>query len=279
MHTIRLFTLALALLFVACEAAPEAAATDNAPQTGKSIIVANKVMPAGNEPNPHAEGFNLKGSDNLALGIADSIVKYHGGRKAWDDTRFLEWNFFGARSLTWDKDKSRVRIDQPSKNMVYLLDYSDEKLTGRVRKLGDEITNTDSLSMYLNQANSMFNNDAFWLVHQFKLKDNGVTLKYGGEARTDPQAQRPSFIIDQTFAGVGNTPDNRYRLFVDKVTYRINTWQFFPRAEDTEPAIETPWSGYLPYGDIMLSGDRGGRFQLTGISAKKQMSERVFTEF
>lgn len=276
MRLLTLLFCALALL-VACDSTTPAAETET--PASKSINVSPKVLPAGNEPNPGAEGFNRSGSDNLAIMLADSVMKYHGGRKAWDDARFFHWNFFGARSLTWDKHESRVRIDVPKENMVYLLDYSGEELAGRIRKLGDEVVDEAALAEGLKKAYSMFINDAFWLVHQFKLKDSGVTLKYSGEARIDPQASRPSHIVDQTFAGVGDTPDNRYRLFIDKVTYRINTWQFFRNADDTEPAIETPWNSYLPHGDLLLSGDRGGRFQLTDISVKKKMNERVFTEF
>ncbi len=163
--------------------------------------------------------------------------------------------------------------------MVYLLDYSRDTLSGRVRKLGDEITHPDSLALYLKRANSIFINDAFWLVQQFKLKDAGVTLKFGGDIATDPQAKRPSYILDQTFSGVGDTPNNRYRLYVDKVSYRINTWQFFRNADDEKPAMETPWKGYLPHQGILLSGDRGGRFQLTDISVGGNLRDKVFTEF
>lgn len=271
----------LPLFFVNCEDGSRATdtATDTEAESEKSITITPKVLPIGDEPNPAAPGFDQSGSDNKAIMLADSVMKYHGGRKAWDEARFIHWDFFGARTLTWDKHKRRVRIDAPKDNTVYLLDYSGEELTGRIRKLGDEVSDPEALATGLKRAYSMFINDAFWLVHQFKLKDDGVTLKYGGQSQLDPQVGRPSYIIDQTFSGVGDTPGNRYRLFIDKVTYRINTWQFFRDAADTEPAIETPWKGYLPYGDILLSGDRGERFQLTEISVKKKMNERVFSEF
>lgn len=273
------FLFALTLTFWACDdSSTVAEAEAEAPEGNKTIVVETKVLPRGDEPNPAAEGFNAEASDPEAIQVADSIMKYHGGRQAWDDARFIHWNFFGARTLTWDKHESRVRIDVPKDNMVYLLDYSEEELSGKVRKLGDAVTDPSALQEALSSAYGMFINDAFWLVQQFKLKDAGVTLKMVDE-QVDPQAGRPSFVIDQTFEQVGNTPQNRYRLFVDKVTYRINTWQFFRNAEDTEPAIETPWDGYYPHGDLLISTDRGERFQLTEVSVKKKMNEGVFTEF
>jgi hypothetical protein len=236
-------------------------------------------LPSEAGENPAADGFDLAGSDETAIAIADSIMKYHGGRTAWDNSRFLQWNFFGLRKHYWDKQESRVRIEVPSQNMVYLLDFSSGEPAGRVRKLGDEITNQDSLDYYLGRAFSMWINDSYWLVQQFKLKDSGVTLKYSGDVRLDPLMNRPSYIIDQTFSEVGDTPGNRYRLYVDKTNYRINTWEFYRNATDQEPGIQTPWGDYKPYNGIMLSADRGGRFQLSGISVSEQMPDRVFEEF
>ncbi|MBB4077901.1 hypothetical protein GGR28_000502 [Lewinella aquimaris] len=230
------------------------------------------------DENPPADGFDATGSDERAIAIADSVVKHHGGRQAFDNARFFKWNFFGARTLTWDKEEDRVRIEVPEKQIIYLLDYSDDDLTGAVRKEGVEMTNPDSLAIYLQSANSMFINDSYWLIQPFKLKDSGVTLKYIGE-ETDPKQQRPSEVIELTFKDVGDTPGNRYRLFVDKETYRINTWQFFRNAADEAPAMETPFNGYREYSGILISGDRGGRAQLTDIEVTDSIPESVFTQF
>ncbi|CAH1000280.1 hypothetical protein LEM8419_01431 [Neolewinella maritima] len=228
--------------------------------------------------NPAADGFDLSGSDERAIAIADSVVKYHGGRKAYDDARYFSWNFFGARTLDWDKEEQRVRIEVPSKDIIYLLDYSNDDLTGAVRKEGVEMTDPDSLSIYLQSANSMFINDSYWLVQPFKLKDSGVTLKYVGEMN-DPLKDRASHVLRLTFKDVGDTPGNAYQLYVDGETYRINTWHFFRSADDTEPAIESPFDGYREYEGLLLSGDRGGPKQLTDIVVTNEMDDTVFTQF
>ena len=233
---------------------------------------------AGADLNPAAEGFDEQNSDPEAIAIADSIVKYHGGRRAYDAARYIGWNFFGARNLVWDKEEDRVRIEVPQDSMIYLLDFSGDDLTGAVSKNGTEMTNPDSINLYLQDAYSMWINDSYWLVQPFKLKDSGVTLTYDGEGN-DPQKNLPSEIIELKFTDVGDTPGNKYRLYVDKENYRINTWQFFRAADDAEPAISTPFDGYKDYAGIMLSGDRGGRFQLSNISVSKEMDDTVFTEF
>ncbi len=277
-----LYSFFLACLLLACN---QSAETTEAPAAvvdslgTKRINLEPVVLDGAESPNPAAPGFDAANSDPQAIQVADSIVRYHGGRAAYDAVKYLRWTFFGARTLHWDKENSRVRIDVPQKNMVYLLDFSGPTLSGKVRKLGDEIVQPDTLAKYLAEANSMFINDSYWLVQQFKLKDAGVTLKWGEEMRLDPQANRPSYVIDQTFTAVGDTPGNRYRLYVDKVSYRINTWQFFRNADDTEPTIETPWKGYLPYQGILLSGDRGDRFQLTDIGVSTSIPDRIFDGF
>lgn len=253
-----------ALLFVACGTAPADVPT-------QTVTMADL--------NPAAAGFDEEGSDERAVAIADSVVVAHGGRRAYDSARFFEWNFFGARDLTWDKEDERVRIEVPGEDAIYLLDYSDpDRLTGAVRRGGEEVTQPDSLAKYLRAANSMFINDSYWLVQPFKLKDSGVTLKYVGE-EVDPQENRPSEVIELTFVGVGDTPGNRYRIFIDKENHRFNTWQFFRNAADAEPAISTPYRGYDEHNGIMLSADRGGRFQLSDIAVSNEMDDLVFTEF
>ncbi|WP_157501081.1 hypothetical protein [Lewinella sp. 4G2] len=274
----------LALLLCTCDSAQTGVAEEPAESPEVVSEAQRRVNEASNialvdSPNPAAPGFNVAGSDAKAIRVVDSLVKYHGGRAAYDAARYFRWNFFGARTLSWDKLEKLARINVPEQNTVYLLNYGTTPLSGRIRVKGDEVTDPDALAEGLKKAHSMLINDSYWLVHQFKLKDDGVTLKAAEDVRTDPLATRPSFVIDQTFDGVGETPGNRYRLYIDKVTYRINTWQFFRNADDEEPAMQTPWNGYVPHNGLLLSGDRGGRFQLTDIGVPKLIREREFKEF
>ena len=80
--------------------------------------------------NPAAEGFNEAASDAKAIAIADEVMEALGGRKAWDDTRYIRWTFFGRRTLLWDKQTGNVRIDSPGDSSVYLVNVFDH--TGKV---------------------------------------------------------------------------------------------------------------------------------------------------
>jgi len=151
--------------------------------------------------NPAAEGFNMKGSDAKAVAIADEVMEAMGGRQAWDNTRHLCWNFFGARELVWDKWTGDVRLD--FRNMTFLINVNDDK--GKVFVDGMEITDSDSLQKMVNRGKSIWINDSYWLAMPFKLKDSGVTLKYMGEEQDNQGADCEK--LELTFESVGVTPD------------------------------------------------------------------------
>ncbi len=57
------------------------------------------ITTAHAEDNAPAEGFNAADSDTkaIAIAIADEVMSTMGGRKNWDDTRYITWRFFGFR--------------------------------------------------------------------------------------------------------------------------------------------------------------------------------------
>lgn len=240
------------------------------------ILLLFLLLPFGaisQSENPAAPGFRAMESDPNAIALADSVVAALGGRAAYDQTRYFYWNFFGRRTLLWDKQEGRVRIEIPSQAAIYLLDL--RTMEGRVQQKGVEYTQADSLKKYLERAHAIWINDSYWLVQPFKLKDTGVLLKFIGTGSTPDN--KNAFIIDMTFKAVGLTPQNRYRLYIDQASNRISHWQFYRKADDLEPAMETPYRGYQKYGNIYLSGDRG-KYQLTDIEVLERVPEKAFEE-
>ncbi len=227
---------------------------------------------ATQEVNPPAEEFNLVGSDQKAIKIADEVMETMGGRVSWDTTRYLSWNFFGRRTLIWDKLENRVRIDMVDGSMSAILDMNN--MTGKVALNGVEQTEADSVSKYLDRAKSTWINDSYWLVMPYKLKDSGVTLKYVREDTTQTGASAD--VLQLTFEKVGVTPENKYEVCVDKQSKLVTQWAYYPSANDTTARFVTPWAKYEKKGAIMLSGDRG-QFQLTDINVYAALPEEVFT--
>ena len=226
------------------------------------------------EENPPLEGFDLAGSDPQAIKIADQVMAAQGGRQNWDATHYLAWNFFGNRKLVWDKYTGQVRIDYLKNDTKILVNINDGK--GKVFRQGAEVTQPDSLAKYLDQGKKDWINDSYWVFMPFKLKDSGLTLKYVGEDTT--QAGTLADVLRLTFKGVGTTPNNGYKVYVDKNSHLVTQWAYFQEANQPEPNFTTPWQNYQTYGSIKLSGDRGER-QITDIQVFNELPESVFTSF
>ncbi|WP_181885096.1 hypothetical protein [Pontibacter diazotrophicus] len=237
------------------------------------LMLFQMCQPAGQE-NPPMEGFNMAASDPEAILIADSVMAAQGGRESWDDTRYISWNFFGNRKLLWDKHTGNVRVEHVKDDTKILVNIDTGE--GRVYKDGAEVTQPDSLAKYLQKGKEAWINDSYWLVMPFKLKDSGVTLKYLGEDTT--QVGQQADVLQLTYENVGVTPENKYKVYVDKNTNLVAQWAYFRNADDSVPAFVMPWQDYQSYGQLKLSGDRG-QAKITDIKVLDEVPENAFTSF
>jgi hypothetical protein len=203
--------------------------------------------------NPPQQGFDLRGSDPKAIQIADEVMKALGGRKAWDDTRYLTWNFFGRRTHVWDKYTGDLRFE--NEGTVTILNLNSKK--GRVWRNGQEVTDPAELGKALYDAESAWINDSYWVFMPYKLKDTGVTLKYLGKGTTEAGAS--SDVLELTFENVGRTPQNKYHVYVDDRTRLVTQWNYYQNASDPEPSFKIPWLDWERHGKILLSANRGER--------------------
>lgn len=224
--------------------------------------------------NLPADGFNYEASDPEAIIIADKVMTAMGGRKAWDETRYISWTFFGKRKLLWDKHSGDVRIDFLDKDETLMVNINS--MNGKAAVDGQEITASDSLAGYLSKAKSIWINDSYWLVMPYKLKDSGVSLFYTGSDTTE--TGKESYVLQLAFENVGDTPNNIYNVWVDAETNLITQWAFFRDSEQPHPTFITPWDDYKKYGNIMLAGDRG-KGQLTDIKVLNEVPNGAFTSF
>ncbi len=212
--------------------------------------------------NPAAPGFNELNSDQRAIELADLVMLANGGRKAWDQTKFLKWNFFGSRRHVWNKETGDVVINGIRDTFLITLNIND--MSGSVNYKGEEITQPDSLTKYLQMGKEMWINDSYWVFLPYKLKDSGVTLKHlESLPGNDSLAARE--LVELKFDSVGVTPQNKYVLTIDMDSQRISQWDFYPQSTDSIPRFSTPWTNYQEYGDIMLSSGRG-KYEISEIA-------------
>ena len=222
--------------------------------------------------NPPAEGFNQEDSDLLATLLADKAMQAMGGRKAWDKTRYIRWNFFGRRNHVWDKWTGDVRIEEPSSELTFLMNINTKE--GKVMRGDSEVT--DSLDFYLQRGYELWVNDSYWLVMPFKLKDSGVTLKYLREDTT--LTGKLADVVSLSFENVGVTPQNIYEVWIDADSKLVTQWAYYQDSTTLEPRFITPWADYSRYGEIMLSGDRGN-YKLSDIQVMDEVPKGTFTDF
>ncbi len=234
------------------------------------ILSFNALAQHPAEQNPPAPGFVVHGSDPRAIEIADEVMQALGGRENWDNTRYIQWRFFGKRLHIWDKWTGNLRFEYG--DLLVLMNLNTRE--GNAWKSGEKITQPDSLKKALKYAYEAWINDSYWIFMPYKLKDNGVTLKYAGEGKTTDG--RAADILQLTFKNVGVTPENKYLVYVDKESRLVTQWSFFSNASDREPRFTTPWKNWKRYGKILLSDDRGKR-KHTDIAVFDTLPAPVFT--
>lgn len=214
---------------------------------------------AASDANPAAPTFDVAGSDARAIELADRTMCAMGGRKAWDETRVLAWNFFGRRKHVWDKWTGDYRLDEGERTVLMNLNTGK----GRVFEKGVEVTDEAARAKALASAKSTWINDSYWLVMPYKLKDDGVTLKWKGDGAL-PDG-RTADVLELSFQSVGDTPQNVYHVWIARDTHLVEQWAYFPSREDREPKLTTAWANWMPYGRILLSSDRTAERKLTEI--------------
>jgi len=209
------------------------------------------------EANPAAEGFDLHGSDPQAIEVADRVMVELGGRQAWDETRYLTWSFFGRRRHVWDKQTGDIRIEgvdrETERPYLILMNLHDKQ--GRAWKEGVPVTEPDELAAMLENGESAWINDSYWMFMPYKLKDTGVALKYLQEA--EMLDGRQAEVLQLTFEAVGKTPENKYHVYVATDSGLVEQWDYYANAADEEPRFSSPWHNWRRYGQILLSDNRG----------------------
>lgn len=216
----------------------------------------------------------IKAQSNIekADAIAKEVVNTMGGMENFNNTRFIQWDF-GKRTLYWNKWTGDVRIENPTKEQVIIVNINT--LEGKAYEEGILINDEKKTKKLLNQGKRWWINDSYWLIMPWKLKDPGVTLKHIkiGELPNGNKAD----ILQLTFESVGVTPDNKYWVYADQKDHLIKQWDFFKNFEDADAKFSKPWDNYQKVGNILLSFNRSD-FGPKNVVVKQEFDSEIFNK-
>lgn len=208
-------------------------------------------------------------SDSAGL-LADRVMEWHGGRDAWESTRFLRFDWVveregetaARRSHAWDRWEGDYRLSytRDDGTRVVALFSLPTLASDTLSPVGDVWEGDDRLGgaardSALEQAYRAFVNDSYWLLMPLKWRDPGVHLEYAGHRELPDGETYPT--VHLTFdEGLGVTNDE-YWGFVDPETGKMVAWRF--HLEDDEqkgPVIW--WRDWRTFGpqELKLALDR-----------------------
>lgn len=225
---------------------------------------------------------------------ADSVawrIATYAGAEAWEALPSLRFAFaverdgevtVVARHL-WDRRANRYRVEWPAtapEDSVYVALFTDWPEEGSVFRGGRPVETIGGRPA-LEAARRRTINDTYWLLAPLKLFDPGVTRTHvpdSADARLD--------VVRLAFDdGVGLTPGDRYWLFADRETGRLERWTFLLQGTETPRSFR--WTGYEgvpgPAGEVRLATRKeplgGGNAILTGgLDAPEALDPADFTD-
>ena len=214
-------------------------------------------------------------TDEKAAALVSKMMDAMGGVKQWDELKYVSWTFFGSRHLIWDKVNNRVRIESPGDSSIYLVDLDNS--TGRYAYNGEELLDETTLSEKMKRGKGIWINDMYWLFMPFKLQDPGVTVRY---MRADTTLKGVSSdVLELTFENVGNTPENKYEVYIDQSDHLIKQWDFYAKSDLEEPSRQWPWDNYKDYEGLLLSSERSDNKGPSNVRVYDDLEDKVFTSF
>jgi uncharacterized protein YpmB len=153
-------------------------------------------------------------------------------QKAWDTTAAVSFSFRGNHHYLWDKERNLVHVEWDSKKVL----YNTQTLEGVAYENDKKLTDSEKADA-IKKANDHFNNDSFWLIAPFKLRDAGTTRSIV------MQDNQEALMI--TYASGGSTPGDSYVWLLDK-NYMPKAWRMWVSIIPVG-GLETTWEDWTTF--------------------------------
>ncbi|MDO6600612.1 hypothetical protein [Tenacibaculum sp. 1_MG-2023] len=144
----------------------------------------------------------VKASNPNADNLTNEILKAI-NHEAYKKTNTIEWSFAGRRNYKWDKKNHIVEVSWDTTKVI-LHPNNLEKSAVFFNDKNSSSKNTETIK----KAESLFNNDSFWLVAPHKLFEDGIIRTT--ENIDNKQALRVTYTTG------GSTPGDSYVWLLDE---------------------------------------------------------------
>lgn len=126
------------------------------------------------------------------------------------------------RRHLWDRRGGAYRLEQTRGDTVFVVLFNVNDRRGRAYANGAMLPDSAQQRQWRERAYETFINDTYWLLAPTKLFDAGVTRAYAADS-----SSAATDVLNLSFGAVGLTPGDRYWLYVDRATGRLDAWRFF----------------------------------------------------
>jgi len=198
-------------------------------------------------------------SDPKAMAVCDELMNAMGGEQAWEQTRYLHFDWVVerggevvvARSHWWDRWTGDYRLEGTDDGTPFVVAMNINSKEGRAWSGGEELQG-EALAKKLEAGFSAWTNDTYWLIMPYKLRDPGVSVSLEGQEEGDGGAWNKLAL---SFEGVGLTPKDRYWVYVNRETGLVDRWDYVLKGGD-DPPTSWKWEEWTRVGGIMLPRER-----------------------
>lgn len=203
---------------------------------------------------PPAARANTSDSDPKAVELARRVLDALGGARRWDALPGLRWTFEvvvgdtvrSTRRHAWHKHGGWQRVEGTGRDGVPFVIATQIDGDSAAAWMNGQPIEGDSLVKLAQRGRSIWRNDAYWFLMPYKLLDPGCRVQMARDTTVGGTRYRR---IALSFAQVGDTPGDRYWVYVHAKTHRVERWDYVLQGQQP-PARSWTWEGWEQHGAL-----------------------------